>query len=160
MVRRFGAPKRQKGKADSFTAAKRQRFLDALALTCNVRAAAVHAGVDSTTVYRHRQNDAVFAGQWEDALQVARDRLEALMLQHGGAALPLEPADGERAAAAGVAAPFDLDAALKVLGYYLKKRDVGPNRDKPRKGASRDETNAVLAKALAAARRRTERIGA
>lgn len=159
VVHRFGGPKRQKVKQDSFTAAKRQRFLDELASSCNVKGAARHADVHWTTVYRHRAQDEVFAGQWDDALQIARDRLEEALLAFGAAALPLEPSDGERSGGAvDEGRPFDLDAVLKILAYFLKKREVAGNKGKVRKAATREETNAVLLSSLAAAQRRLARI--
>ncbi len=153
--RQDGKPqRRRKPKANAFSPEKRQLFLDALAYTCNVRLAAEHAGIDVTTAYYHRARDPAFVQQWRDALAAGYDTLEALVLEHGGAGQPLEPPDPTRAAAG--APPFDFDRALTVLRQYRSARD-GDSR--LRRGirpiaATRDETNAALRRALAAARKR------
>lgn len=138
-----------------FSPRKRQRFLDALAYSCNVQLSAEHAGVVSATVYAHRSRDPLFAAQWRDALAVGYDRLEALVLEHGGAGQALAPADPDRADAAALP-PFDFDRALKVLAQYRAVRDGQSRQHNRFRGitATRDETNEALLKALAAARKR------
>ncbi len=159
MVRGPDGPRRQKARADSFTARKQRRFLDALAATCNVRAAALEAGVDRRTIYRHRASDDAFYQAWEQALDIAYDRLEWLMLEQGGAAEPLAPPDPAAAEARGVATP-DFDKAYKIMAMYLKKRARDGGRAPQRgRAATREETNAALLKSLETARRRAERAG-
>lgn len=149
--------RRRKPKSSAFSPAKRQKFLDALALTCNARMAAAHAGVDATTPYYHRSRDPQFVEQWRAAIATGYDRLEALVLVHGGAGESLEPADPERAEAEGAEVPpFDFERALKILQQFRRKRDGEPVNPggRPRRNATREETNAVLMKALAAAHKR------
>ena len=55
----------------------RQRFLDLLAKTFSVTAAAEGAGIDRCHVYTVRAQDAEFATQWDAALARAIDGLEA-----------------------------------------------------------------------------------
>lgn len=153
-----GAPQRRKPRAADFTPAKRQRFLDALAMTCNVRHAAAHAGVDASTVYFHRNRDETFAEQWRAALAVGYDQLEALVLEHGGAGIALEPPDPARAEAQGMAPAFDFDKAIKALQQHRRAREGGRYvRSAARQRATREETNAALMKAIAAAGRRLAR---
>lgn len=151
-----GRTHRRRMKANAFTVEKRQRFLDALALTCNVKMSADAAGVDHTTAYYHRVRDPVFADQWREALDVGCDRLETLLLQHGGAGEPLDPADAERAADGGMGAPFDFDKALKALHYYRSKKPLRAPQHAGRK-ATRETALAAVEKAIAAAERRNAR---
>ena len=139
-----------------FTAKRRMAFFDALALTCNITKSAAYAGVDKTTVYWHRSRDPVFAGQWQDALNAGYDRLELLMLEHGGAGMALPPADPDRAVEGDDPPPFDFDKAMAALRLYRSRRDAVPfnHGGRPRRNATREETNAALIKALAAARKR------
>ena len=163
---RHGLPQQRKSTPKTFTVRKRQRFLDALALTCNVKHSADHAEVSNVTAYYHRRRDAAFAAQWDEALAAGYARLVALVLEHGGAGEALEPGDAERAAGAIAAAPrpgdpppFDFERALKVLRFQQLKQVKGPFKESRRPGAAtREETNAVLVKALAAAQRRLARI--
>jgi hypothetical protein len=151
-----GERKRRKAKDNSFGKTKRQKFLDALALTCNIGKAAAHAQVHRSTVCSTRQRDPVFAEQFRTALAIGYDRIEALVLEHGGAGEPIE-ADPERAEAEGVKPEaFDFERAMKVLQYRRGERNGEPNRrtGRPRRAATREETNAALIKALAAAKRR------
>jgi len=154
-----GKPKQHNAKTNSFGKAKRQKFLDALALTCNISRAADHAGVHKSTVCSARRRDPVFDRQWREALAMGYDRIEALVLEHGGAGEAIEP-DPERAEAEGLKPePFDFERAMKVLIYRRGERNGEPNRrtGRPRRVATREETNAALIKALAAAKRRLEK---
>ena len=66
-------------------------------------------------------------------------------------------ADPDRAEAEGMKpVPFDFERAMKVLLYHRSQRNGEPNRrtGRPRRVATREETNAALLKALAAAKRR------
>lgn len=55
----------------------KQKFLEELASTCNVRAACVAANIARTTAYAHRHSDVAFAEAWDDALDDALDDLES-----------------------------------------------------------------------------------
>lgn len=138
---------------------KRQAFLDALALTCNINRSAAFAGVAPSTVHRRQAADATFAAAWQTALEMGYDRLETLALEHSGAGAAVE-ADPERAAAAGAdAVPFDFDKALKLLMFHRAARHgqrQTPKGGAPAKNLTREETNKLLLKALAAAKRRVE----
>ncbi len=158
IARFLGKPQVRKTNSKSFTKTKRQRFLDALALTCNVTKSAAYAPIATTTLFRYKARDTVLAAQWEDALAMGYDRLEALVLLHGGAGQPIEP-DPDAAEAGGAEPePFDFDRAMKVLIYRRNARHGLPTgRGKPAmRNATREETNAVLLKALAAAKRRVD----
>ena len=66
----------------SWTKARRQRFLDTLAATCNVLASSAAAGVPPTNAYRLRQRDPGFAALWQEALALGYERLEQALLTH------------------------------------------------------------------------------
>lgn len=153
-----GQRQRRRLRADAFSVKKRQKFLDALALTCNVEEAAAYAGVHRTTPYVCRLRDPQFAAQWREALETGYDRLETLVLEHGGAGMPLEPADPHRVDDADPHAPppFDFDRALTVLRFRQaeRKQPGARGRGSVRRPATREETNAALIKAIAAAKKR------
>lgn len=150
-----GEPKRRKERVNGFNKEKRKAFLDGLALSCNITRAAAHAGINRATICRTRHKDPVFAEQFRAALSLGYDRIEALMLEHGGAGVPID-IDGDAAAENGMQRPFDLDDAIKILKYHQGSRNGAPNR-KQRQPATREETNAALLKALSAAQRRMEK---
>jgi hypothetical protein len=56
--------------------ARQEQFLKALAETGSVATSAALAGTSRTRVYEHRKADQEFAGAWEDAEEIAADRLE------------------------------------------------------------------------------------
>jgi hypothetical protein len=56
--------------------ARRERFLKALADTGSVTAAVAVAGTSRTRCYELRKGDQVFAAAWDEAEEVAADRLE------------------------------------------------------------------------------------
>jgi hypothetical protein len=55
---------------------RRENFLKALANTGSVTAAVAMAGTSRTRVYELRKADPIFAAGWEDAEEIAADRLE------------------------------------------------------------------------------------
>jgi hypothetical protein len=58
------------------TLARQVRFLKALAETGSVATSAAVAGTSRTRVYELRKTDPAFASAWEDAEEIAADRLE------------------------------------------------------------------------------------
>jgi hypothetical protein len=60
----------------------RELFLDALAETSNVTAAATAAGATTSLVYRFRRGDPAFAARWRMALREGYDNLEFELLGH------------------------------------------------------------------------------
>ena len=56
---------------------KRQEFLDTLRGTGNVRLAASNADVARQVAYRARDSSATFRADWDEALEEARELLEA-----------------------------------------------------------------------------------
>ena len=142
----------------SFTKTKRERFLDALALTCNLTRAAEYAEVTPPTIYSTKRVDPVFAQAFKDALALGYDRLEALVLEHGGAGAAIE-FDPDRADAGGAdTAPFDVERALKILTFHRGARDstAAKRTGRSPRNATREETNEALMKQLAAAKRRID----
>lgn len=155
LVQRGERVQKRRPSTNRFTANKQQRFLDALAHTCNVAVSADHADVSTVTVYQHRLRDPAFRARWQEAIAAGYDRLEGLLLEHGGAAQPLDPPDGERAAEADPR-PFDFDRALTLLRQYQARREGKPTGG-ARRNATREETNAALLRAIEGVRRRIER---
>lgn len=60
----------------------RKVFLEALAETSNITAAAARAGVATTIAYRQRRSDPAFAAKWLAALHEGYDHLELEVLGH------------------------------------------------------------------------------
>jgi len=58
------------------TRARQERFLQALANTGSVTAAIAVAGTSRTRVYELRRSDPEFAASWDEAEEIATDRLE------------------------------------------------------------------------------------
>src|SRR5687768_7423847 len=69
-------PRLRKPLRKQFGKAKQERFLAALAATCNVAAACRAARVSDTCVYKHRRNNAAFRAGWAEAVREAYGRLE------------------------------------------------------------------------------------
>jgi hypothetical protein len=58
------------------TKPRQERFLRALAETGNVTAAVAVAGTSRTRIYERRKADPAFAAGWDEAEEIAADRLE------------------------------------------------------------------------------------
>lgn len=83
-------------------------FLDALAESSNVTAAAEAAGIDARAVYRLRRDEPEFARRWYAALAEGYDNLEMQMLEH------LRSGEEARASTA-AGRKFDPATALRCL---------------------------------------------
>ncbi len=73
-------PQLQKAKRDAWTKAKQREFLSVLAETCNVSRACEQSGISVTHAYRKRNSDAAFRAAWREAIGVAYQRLELVLL--------------------------------------------------------------------------------
>lgn len=80
-VTRGAAGKPQLRKTKSWSAAKRDKFLEHLAVSCNVAASCRKAGMHDSLVYRHRRTDAAFRAAWARAVAEAVERLEMMILE-------------------------------------------------------------------------------
>jgi hypothetical protein len=58
-----------------------ERFLEELAASCNVRAAAAAAGFSTTAVYKRRMRWPGFAAAWAEAVDQGYARLEAMLVE-------------------------------------------------------------------------------
>lgn len=127
-------------------------FLDHLAATCNVRAAAREIGVHPRSVYNLRRKDPAFTRAWGEALLLGYEMLETRLV---GCALAGEAetgADAERGDEEGAdLEPLDRTLALHLLkshrSHMLGRRAVGG--PKPRR-ATPEETDAAILRKLAA----------
>ena len=100
------APNAPWGGVPRIGAKKLERFLEALADSSNVRAAAALAGIDPRKIYRLRRDDPDFARRWYAALAEGYDNLEMELLEH-------LRSGGEAGEAAG--RKFDTAIALRCL---------------------------------------------
>ena len=82
--------KRRTRRRELFGKRKKEVFLEALACSANVTAAAEAAGVVTATVYAHRRKDAEFRELWWIALEQGVAKLTALRLQR-----EIERAEGQ-----------------------------------------------------------------
>ena len=64
----------------NWTKAKEAKFLSVLADTCNVTRAAAEAGVSASGAYGRRKENAAFRAGWLEAIAVAYQRLELVLL--------------------------------------------------------------------------------
>jgi hypothetical protein len=71
----------QKRAKRDWSAAKARGFLGVLAETCNVSEACRQSGVGMTVAYRRRKMDASFRASWGEAIAVAYQRLELVLLE-------------------------------------------------------------------------------
>lgn len=146
--------KRRTRRKALFGPRKKEAFLDALACTCNVAAAAEAAGVAVGTVYAHRRKDPEFRALWWEALEQGAAKLVALRLQR-----EIERAEGTLAG--GIEARMDGPPdERQIIDLYklialLKEHSRGIAGEPKQAGrapdvASLEETCAAMAKRLKA----------
>jgi hypothetical protein len=69
-------------RSDGWTEQRRETFLETLAVTCNVTASIRAAGMKGTSsAWALRKRDAGFAEAWDEAIGIAYERLELVMLE-------------------------------------------------------------------------------
>jgi hypothetical protein len=73
-------PQMRKAGPRDWTKAKESKFLSVLAETCNVTRAAEEAGVFTSSAYKRRKENAAFRAAWLEAISVAYQRLELVLL--------------------------------------------------------------------------------
>ncbi|WP_298667997.1 hypothetical protein [uncultured Sphingomonas sp.] len=137
--------------------AGREAFLDCLAATCNVAAAAVAGGVHEQTVHKWRRKDAAFAQAWGEALALGYAMLETRLVGHALAG----EADGGVIAGGEAMPAVSVELALKLL---TRHRDAPgkPRRENghPRRYADKDDTDRVILARLAQIEARRAKVAA
>jgi hypothetical protein len=113
----------KKPKRRAFTEARRKRFLNHFAASCNQTAAARSVGISENCVSAWRKKDAQFNAGWKEALQLGYARLEAELVLGAHEALKVKP----RKDAAVRVGTMSAETALKVLEAYRRSqgRDLG-----------------------------------
>ena len=96
-------------------------FLDHLAATCNVTAAAEACGFSGAALYYRRRNDPAFAKRWQAALEIGYAHIEALLLQRAIEALETFAPDPTVA----IAEPA-FKEARQLLGHHRAAVQGGP----------------------------------
>lgn len=121
-----GVQKTRQGGRKLFAGKRVEAFLDHLAATCNVTAAARAAGVTTMCVYAKRARDPDLRAAWEEAIQIGYARIEAelLRLANEGGPRPRLPDDGDEAAdGEAPAGGIDKDLALQLLRDHRRGAD-------------------------------------
>ena len=144
-------PKRRRARPTDWTAAKQERFIEALTTSCNVTLAAKKAKVSLTTVYRRRQADASFRAEWARAVSVGYSQLEMMLLERAlhGVEKPVSAKAGET----GVMRHYDDRTALALLKLH---RDGAAATEQPVDGAEHDEAVERILARLARLKERLE----
>jgi hypothetical protein len=73
-------PQQRKASERSWTKEKEAKFFSVLADTCNVTLAAEETGVSTGGAYKRRKENAAFRAGWLEAISVAYQRLELVLL--------------------------------------------------------------------------------
>jgi hypothetical protein len=140
---------RRDGTRHLFGKERKQTFLEHLAATCNVTAAAEAAGVNLATPYVHRMKDREFAEKWWLALEQGAAKLVALRLQR-------EVERAEELVLKGDMPP-DERTPIDLMKLITQMREISrglsggeTRRGRPVEVASLDETCKALAKRLRA----------
>ncbi len=141
---------------------KKQAFLDALADSCNVKAAAEASGFTPSTAYKLRQRDPAFAAAWQEALEIGYVRLEMALVDR--AIRTIEQSRDDAPDALPAVGAMTAAQAIDLMNKHRAsveggraKRIRGTERNRP----TAEETDAeILSRIAAIERRRVHRQGA
>ncbi len=147
-----------------FTRARKDVFLGHLAVSADVHASALAAGVCTSTVYSHRASDPAFADGWLRALATGIAVLEARLLQErleARAEFDAEPAEVTASPAGRLERDLEFWRCMHLLREHRRVERGGPER---RRGVrprikSREEVRAEVRRALAAFETRARAAG-
>jgi len=130
---------------------RRRRFLEELALTCDVRRSAAIVEQTDSSARRLRAREPAFAQQWEQAFDAGRQRLEEELVARSLRQVPAAGGPGK----AGMEMPADEDAdgfdtalALKLLA--LRRARTRQDRATCSPAATQEELDAALFQRLVA----------
>lgn len=98
-----------------------EAFLDHLAASCNVTAAAAASGFTPAAIYKRRRRDAAFAQRWQAALEQGAVRIEALLLRRAEEALEGFAPDPDLAIPS-----MSIKDALAIIGHHRRAVERGP----------------------------------
>lgn len=146
----------RKARKDGFSAAKKQTYLDTLAMCCTVSAAAKAAGVSVTTILYHRHRDPGFAAAEMEALESGYFSLEAASVAHGarggGGYVPGGAADPDTPGAEAL----EPETAMRLLAMKARGigRRTGDGGQRARRVSERELNESILAKLELLGRRR------
>ena len=101
--------------------AAESKFLDHLAATCNVTAAAEVCGFSGAALYARRRNDPGFARRWQAALETGYLHVETLLLQRA-----VEALEGFEPDPTVPVAQMTVSEARQLLGHHRATVTGGP----------------------------------
>jgi hypothetical protein len=93
---KFGVTKIVLTTGKRWSAEAEEAFLEVLAATANVTAAAEACGFSDTAIYRRRMRDPGFAAAWAEALAHGYARIEAMLIETATESLRRKPIAGDR----------------------------------------------------------------
>jgi hypothetical protein len=106
-----------------WTARTEDRFLAALAVTCNVKMACAEVGLTQASAYNHRNRWAAFAAAWDAVVERSEVELEAAQIECARCVLegmPVPPDNPIREMSAG--------EAIYLLEMFHRRREGHPRR--------------------------------
>lgn len=142
-----GALQCKKTKANGWTKARRNAFLEELAMSCNVRRAHVAAEMALGSAYRLRRRDALFAKQWQEALELGYERLEMALVRRALEAVDELTLDESKEPVE----KMSVTQAITLLRQHrasVERGSANGRRSQPREVATQEETDAVLFKRI------------
>ncbi len=107
-----------------------ETFLEELAATCNVKAAAQAAGFSTVAVYRRRMKHAGFTEAWALAIAQGYARLEAMLVERATASLSARAVEDvvAKGAARPVPAEMSVGDAMSLLKLHRASVRGGPEQ--------------------------------
>jgi hypothetical protein len=154
VARGKNGPQVRKKRCGGWTAAKKKRFLEALAATCNVRRACASVKMSDRGAYAERARDPEFREDWQTTLESARGVLQTMLIERSGRGSRAPAAEDDEDET-----PFDDPATMdtRLALILLKQHQGGDTRwrgSRPPRYATREETDAqILARLKILARR-------
>lgn len=147
-------PVQQQRMDKGWTPSRRERFLDHVAATCNVRAATEAVGLSQASVYALRRRDPAFAAQWRMALLAGYDRLEEMLVSKAIAVLEgVTVGDPDTV----VCGAITIEQAIRLLDRHRSIVKGGSGHREQRSRATQAETDAMLIARIKAMRGKQER---
>jgi hypothetical protein len=124
-----------------------ERFLAALAATCNVKAACAEVGLSAASAYNHRNRWPAFARRWAEAVKLGHALLELALIEAAGnlfsGTAPVVPS---RVGPVGLVREITADQAIHLL--HMHKNEVHGLGKPPGRARRRPDPDAMRASIL------------
>lgn len=150
-----GRPQIARARVRQWSPRAEERFLAALAATCNVKAACAEVGLSPASAYNHRRRWPAFARRWDEAVELGYTLLECALVEAAGNIFSGEgPGEPEMTGPARAIRAMTVSQAIHLLHMHKHQaRGIGKRPGRAAQFPDPDALRASILRKIAAIER-------